>query len=72
MCVVLFGNSWETMFIITLLINETHVRTLWEKIESLDVSKSGDNKLYLLNFLMTLRYMESSSISYHLTEFQGP
>nr|KYP73286.1 Retrovirus-related Pol polyprotein from transposon TNT 1-94 [Cajanus cajan] len=53
------------------IANETHVRTLWEKIKSLYPSKSGNNKLYLLNYLMNLRYRESSSISDHLNEFQG-
>nr|KYP44187.1 Retrovirus-related Pol polyprotein from transposon TNT 1-94 [Cajanus cajan] len=53
------------------IANETHARTLWEKIESLYASKSGNNKLYLLNCLMNLRYRESSSISDHLNEFQG-
>ena len=53
------------------IVNETHARTLWEKIESLYASKSGNNKLYLLNCLMNLRYKENSSISDHLNEFQG-
>nr|KYP33204.1 Retrovirus-related Pol polyprotein from transposon TNT 1-94 [Cajanus cajan] len=53
------------------IANETHARTLWEKIESLYASKSGNNKLYLLNYLMNLRYRENSSISDHLNEFQG-
>nr|KYP56587.1 Retrovirus-related Pol polyprotein from transposon TNT 1-94 [Cajanus cajan] len=53
------------------IANETHARALWEKIESLYASKSRNNKLYLLNCLMNLRYRESSSISDHLNEFQG-
>jgi len=51
------------------IANETHVRTLWEKIEYLYASKSGNNKLYLLNSLMNLRYMENSFISDNLNEF---
>ena len=31
----------------------------------------GNNKLYLLNCLMNLRYRENSYISDHLNEFQG-
>jgi len=53
------------------IANETNARTLWEKIESLYTSKSGNNKLYLLNCLMNLRYKENSSISDHLNRFQG-
>ncbi|KAF1859019.1 hypothetical protein Lal_00000843 [Lupinus albus] len=37
------------------IANEEHARSLWNKIESLYASKSGINKLYLLNFLMNLR-----------------
>jgi len=51
--------------------SETHARTLWEKIEFLYPSKLGNNKLYLFNFLMNLRYSKSSSILDYLNEFQG-
>jgi len=53
------------------MANETHARTLLQKIESLYDSKSGNNKLYLLNCLMNLRYRENSSICDHLNKFQG-
>ena len=53
------------------IANETHARALSEKIESLYAYKSGNNKLYLLNCFMNLRYRENSSISDHLNEFQG-
>lgn len=53
------------------IANEEHARSLWKKIESLYASKSGNNKLYLLNSLMNLRYKEGTSISDHLNYFQG-
>ena len=53
------------------IANETEGKTLWEKIESLYASKSGNNKLYLLNSMMNLRYKEGTSISDHLNGFQG-
>src|ERR1044072_37493 len=53
------------------IANEEHARSLWNKIEYLYASKSGNNKLYLLNSLMNLRYKEGTSISDHLNEFQG-
>lgn len=53
------------------IANETHARTLWEKIESLYASKSGNKKFYLLNRFLNLRYQEGTSISDHLNEFQG-
>ena len=53
------------------IVNETHAKTLWEKIESLYASKSGNNKLFLLNNFISLKYKEGTSISDHLSEFQG-
>jgi len=53
------------------IASETHARTLWEKIESLYASKSGNNKLYLLSSIVSLKYTEGTSISDHLNEFQG-
>ncbi|KAG8478926.1 hypothetical protein CXB51_028925 [Gossypium anomalum] len=37
---------------------ETHTRTLWEKLESLYASRSGNNKLFLLKKMMALKYKE--------------
>ncbi|WVZ20167.1 hypothetical protein V8G54_007489 [Vigna mungo] len=51
--------------------NETHARSLWDKLESLYASKSGTNKLYLLKNFVELKYKEGTSVSNHLSEFQG-
>ncbi|RDX79966.1 hypothetical protein CR513_39548, partial [Mucuna pruriens] len=48
--VVLSGILW--------IIIETHAITLWEKIESLHASKCGNNKLFLLNSIMSLKFKE--------------
>jgi hypothetical protein len=53
------------------IANETLAKNLWEKIESLYASKSRNNKLFLLNCFISLKYKEDTSISYHLSEFQG-
>ncbi|RDY00406.1 hypothetical protein CR513_16427, partial [Mucuna pruriens] len=45
--------------------------TLQEKIESLYASKCGNNKLFLLNSIVSLRFKEGTSLSDHLNEFQG-
>ncbi|RDX90379.1 hypothetical protein CR513_27759, partial [Mucuna pruriens] len=50
---------------------EIHARTLWEKIESLYASKCRNNKLFLLNSIMSLKFKEGASLSDHLNEFQG-
>ena len=51
--------------------NETHARSLWDKLESLYASKSGTNKLYLLKNFVELKYKEGPPVSNHLSEFQG-
>ncbi|RDX67308.1 hypothetical protein CR513_53834, partial [Mucuna pruriens] len=56
----------------TLSINsEIHAKTLWEKIESLNASKCENNKLFLLNSIVSLKFKEGTSLSDHLNEFQG-
>ncbi len=52
------------------ICNEKHARTLWNKLESLYASKSGNNKLFLLNKMMQLEFREGSSIADHLNEFR--
>ncbi|KAK8524988.1 hypothetical protein V6N12_029838 [Hibiscus sabdariffa] len=50
---------------------ETHARTLWEKLESLYASRSGNNKLFLLKKMMALKYKEGTSTADHVSEFQS-
>ena len=52
------------------IVNETHARTFWEKLEMLYASKTGNNKLFLLKQLMTLKYKECSPILDHINDFQ--
>ena len=52
-------------------MNEKHARTLWEKLETLYASKTGNNKLFLLKQLMKFKYKEVSPILDHINDFQG-
>lgn len=52
-------------------MNETHARSLWDKLEILYASKTGNNKLFLLKQLMNIRYKEGTPISNHINDFQG-
>ena len=52
------------------IVNETHARTLWEKLETLYASKTGNNKLFLLKQLMTFKYKEGSPILDHINDFR--
>ena len=40
------------------IVNETHAKSLWDKLETLYTSKTGNNKLFLLKQLMNIRYKE--------------
>ena len=51
------------------ILNETHSRTLWEKLETLYASKTSNNKLFLLKQLMTFKYKEDSPILDHINGF---
>ncbi|RDX68085.1 hypothetical protein CR513_52966, partial [Mucuna pruriens] len=53
------------------IANEIHVMTLWEKIEYMYALKRGNNKLFLLNSIVSLKFKEDTSLSNHLNEFQG-
>ncbi|RDX84565.1 hypothetical protein CR513_34368, partial [Mucuna pruriens] len=53
------------------IASEIDAKTLWEKIESLYASKCGNNKLFLLNSIVSLTFKEGTSLSDHLNEFQG-
>ncbi|VFQ98154.1 unnamed protein product [Cuscuta campestris] len=66
-----FIRQWVDDNVLNHIYNESHARTLWDKLESLYASKTGNNKLYLLRQAMNLRFKEGSSISDHLNEFQG-
>ncbi|RDX91303.1 hypothetical protein CR513_26737, partial [Mucuna pruriens] len=52
------------------IASEIYVRTLWKKIESLYATKCGNNKFFLLNFIVSLKFKEGTSLSDHLNDFQ--
>ena len=66
-----FIRQWVEDNVYNHIVNETNAKALWEKLETLYASKTGNNKLYLLKQLINLRYRDGSSISDHLNEFQG-
>jgi len=64
-------RQWVDDHVLNHIANDTHAKTLWDKFETLYASKSGNKKLFLLKEAMNLRYKEGTSISDHLSEFQG-
>ena len=63
-------RQWVDDNVLNHIANDTHAKTLWDKLETLYASKSGNNKLFLLKQAM-LRYKEGTSISDHLSGFQS-
>ncbi|GJR03812.1 putative RNA-directed DNA polymerase [Tanacetum coccineum] len=53
------------------ICEETHARTLWNKLEQLYARKTGNNKLFLIKQMMRLKYTDGSPITDHLNAFQG-
>ena len=53
------------------ICGETHARTLWNKLEELYASKTGNNKLFYLTKLLQLKYREGTSMADHLNDMQG-
>ena len=64
-------RQWVDDNVLNHISGETHARTLWNKLEQLYARKTGNNKLYLIKQLMSLRYQDGTTISDHLNAFQG-
>ena len=50
---------------------ETHARTLWNNLEKLYARKNGNNKLFLIKQMISLRYRDRTLMTNHWNTFQG-
>ncbi|CAO2836246.1 unnamed protein product [Amaranthus hypochondriacus] len=66
-----FIRQWVDDNVLNHINEEVNARTLWQKLESLCASKSGNNKLFLIKQLMNLKYNENKALSDHLSDFHG-
>lgn len=66
-----FIRQWVDDNVLNHVIEETHARTLWNKLGELYARKTGNNKLFLFKQLMHLGYQDGSSLTDHLNNFQG-
>ena len=53
------------------ICNETHVQTLWNKLEELYASKTGNNKLFYLTKVLQMKYREGMSMADYFNDMQG-
>ena len=50
---------------------EKHARSLWNKLEQLYARKTGNNKLFLIKKMISLKYQDETTMTDHLNTFQG-
>ena len=62
--------QWVDDNIYNRIVNKDNAHVLWKKLEELYARKMGDNKLYVVQKLMNLRYKDGTSITDHLNEMQ--
>ena len=53
------------------IIDEYNAQALWLKLDKLYASKSRNNKMYLINQLLGLKYKEDASLMDHMNNFLG-
>ncbi|GJX38414.1 putative RNA-directed DNA polymerase [Tanacetum coccineum] len=63
-------RQWVDDNVLNHICEETHARTLWNKLEQLYARKTRNNKLFLIKQMMRLKYTDGSPITDHLNAFQ--
>jgi len=53
------------------IIGETDARALWITLEQLYARKAENNKIFLIKQLLALKYIDGTSMTDHLNNFQG-
>ncbi|GJV38920.1 putative RNA-directed DNA polymerase [Tanacetum coccineum] len=64
-------RKWVDDNVLNHICEETHARTLWNKLEQLYARKTRNNKLFLIKQMMRLKYTDGSHITDHLNAFQS-
>ncbi|GJR64775.1 putative RNA-directed DNA polymerase [Tanacetum coccineum] len=64
-------RKWVDDNVLNHICEETHARTLWNKLKYLYARKTRNNKLFLIKQMMRLKYTDGSLITDHLNAFQG-
>ena len=66
-----FIRQWFDDNVLNHISGETHARTLWGHLESLYARKTGNNKMFLIKQMLSLKYHDGSPMTDHLNNFQG-
>jgi len=62
---------WIDDNVLNHIIRETDTRALWITLEQLYARKTRNNKMFLINQLLALKYIDGTSMTDHLNNFQG-
>ena len=66
-----FLRLWVEDNFLNHICEETRVRTMWNKLESLCAPKTGNKKMFLIKQMMELKYQDGAPMLDHLNTFQG-
>jgi len=64
-------RMWVDDNVLNHIIGETNARALWSRLEQLYARKIGNNKMFLIKQLLALKYIDGTSMTNHLNNFQG-
>ncbi|KAJ4718977.1 Retrovirus-related Pol polyprotein from transposon TNT 1-94 [Melia azedarach] len=64
-------RQWVDDNILNHISGETDASSLWNKLEELYARKTGNNKLFLIKQMMSLKYRDGKPMTDHLNAFQG-
>jgi hypothetical protein len=63
--------QWVDDNVLNHISGEKHAKYLWDKLELLYATKTGNNKMYLIKKMLSLKLQEGTSCADHLNTFQG-
>ena len=58
-----FIRQWVDDNVLNHISGETHARTLWGHLESLYARKTGNNKMFLIKKMLSLKYHDGSPMT---------
>ena len=64
-------RQWVDDNVLNHVSEEKHASSLWNKLEQLYARKTGNNKLFLIKKMISLKYQDGTPIIDHLHTFQG-
>ena len=64
-------RQWVDDNVLNHVSEEKHAWSLWNKLEQLYARKTGNNKLFMIKKMISLKYQDGTLMTDHLNTFQG-